>query len=266
MSGRDERHQRGCHLAGVLTTATLDPAAVLGRDEGGQQRTVVIRRDRARGNRRRSPRQQARSASTRRRVSRVVGRADEMLVASRAPEAPARPARPPGPSRPARSGAPISAAEVRGGRARTQRGRSRRGLARRACAGASRYCRASARSRASARGRAAAPCAGLRPCLLACPGAAQRSHRARREDPLASRYAPTARPWVSVEVMSFAECTATSMRPSSSASSELLDEDTASSNLAKWTRAVAVARRRDRERARSRCPARAGAPRRARPA
>ena len=34
-----------------------------------------------------------------------------------------------------------------------------------------------------------------------------------------SRYAPTARPSVSVEVMSFAECTATSMRPASSASS-----------------------------------------------
>ena len=63
--------------------------------------------------------------------------------------------------------------------------------------------------RATARGRGADPHA--RPDLAGADNASRGSSR--------SRYAPTTRPSVSVDVMSFAECTATSMRPASSASS-----------------------------------------------
>ena len=51
---------------------------------------------------------------------------------------------------------------------------------------------------------------------------------------------------MSVEVMSFAECTATSMRPLEQRLLELLDEDPAGADLAERARAVAVAGRRDR--------------------
>ena len=60
-------------------------------------------------------------------------------------------------------------------------------------------------------------------------------------------YAPTTSPAVSVDVMSFAEWTATSIRPSSKRLLELLHEDAPLADLAERLAAVAVAGRRDRD-------------------
>jgi hypothetical protein len=78
MPGRDERHQRGRDLGRILTAATLDPAPVLGCDEGRQPCAIVVRGDRS----------EAASADHRDTGAfgfdspaclAVVGRADEML-------------------------------------------------------------------------------------------------------------------------------------------------------------------------------------------
>ena len=148
----------------------------------------------------------------------VVGRGDEMLLACAHLERERALRGFRQQLAPGRSGG-RSRARARAGRARTPRARSRRARARRACAGACRCCRAAARSRASARARAAAPCGAQTRCRCACPAGPTSAPQSASRGSSRSRYAPTARPSGSVDVMSFAECTATSMRCSSSASS-----------------------------------------------
>ena len=75
----------------------------------------------------------------------------------------------------------------------------------------------------------------------------RRRRRGRRGDPRAARKAATASPSTSVEVMSFAEWTATSMRPAEQRLLDLLHEDPALADLAERLRAVAVAGGRDRD-------------------
>src|SRR3977135_993114 len=47
MSDGDEGHQRSCDLFGICAAATLDPTAVLRRDESGQPHAREIGRDRS---------------------------------------------------------------------------------------------------------------------------------------------------------------------------------------------------------------------------
>ena len=67
--------------------------------------------------------------------------------------------------------------------------------------------------------RAAAPGGAPTRCRSASPARARSAPTSASRGSSRSRYAPTASPAVSVEVMSFAECTATSIRPARSASS-----------------------------------------------
>ena len=73
--------------------------------------------------------------------------------------------------------------------------------------------------RAPARARAAARAAAPTPCRSASPAEASTAPQSASRGSSRARYAPTDEPVVSVEVMSLAEWTATSIRPSSSASS-----------------------------------------------
>ena len=84
-------------------------------------------------------------------------------------------------------------------------------------------------------------------CRCACRAGSPRRRRARRADRRARRYAPTTSPSVSLEVMSFAECTATSMRPASSASSISLTKTPRAPIWPNGLLAVAVAGGRDRD-------------------
>ena len=224
--GHDDPHETNASSSratrlGIAARAPLDPGAVLVGDERGQRGAVVDRRPPARGSRRRRARRTRRSASTRRRVS-------ASSAAATSASSPARTwsASEPWPASGQQLGRLEAMADLgargRGGRGRTPPARPRRDRARRACAGACRCCRAAARSRASARARAAARAGGPTPSRSASPAAARSRRRARRADPRAAgRRRRRARP-DRVEVMSFAEWTATSIRPSSSASSSSL--------------------------------------------
>ena len=160
----------------------------------------------------------ARSASTRRRVSSWSARGDEMRLA-RAHLQRERALRGLGQQLLRVEAKADLVRRGRAGRGRTPRARSRRAPARRASAGACRCCRGAARSRASARARAVAPSGARTPCRCACPAAIDVAPHSASRGSSRATYAPTSRPSGSVDVMSFAECTATSIRCSSSASS-----------------------------------------------
>ena len=196
---------------------------------------------------------------------RVVGRADEMLLA-RAHLQRERALRRLRQQLVRLEAMADLAGRGRAGRGRTPRARSRRARARRACAAACRCCRAAARSRASARARAAARAAAPTRCRSRMPGRTASAPQSASRGSSRARYAPTTRPSGSDEVMSFAECTATSMRCVEQRLLELLHEDAARADLAERLRPVAVAGGRDRHERDLDPRARAGATPRARPA
>ena len=148
----------------------------------------------------------------------MIGVGGELPLRRCAPAARARPVPPQAASGRGRN-AVRSRRRGRAGRDRKRQGRSRRALVRAACAAASRRSRATTRSGATGRAPGAERAVELTRCRCACPGGAPSRRTTRRADRLVPDTHPQSSPAVSVDVMSLAEWTATSMRPASNASS-----------------------------------------------
>ncbi len=205
----------------VVAAAALDPGSVLGRDQRREDAAVVVSRDRGEA----AAADQRDAAPLRFDASPglgVVGAPPRAPPPRRAPGARARPGPPRGACRPDRSAGrsprsrpePVEAA-------RGEHDRVEPALAALAQPRVD-VARGAARSTASARARAAARGAATDAVPIRMPGPIASAPQSASRGSSRGGYAPTASPSVSVEVMSLAEWTATSIRPASSASSSSL--------------------------------------------
>ena len=217
--GRNAASSRAS-ASGSSPRAPLEPRPVLVGHERRQRRAVVVRGDRREAAASDQRRAAALGLDTTARLG-VVGDRDELLLAR--PDLERERAL-------SRLGHELLRIETqpdlvrraRAGRARRRRARSRRGRARPRFR--SRVSTLPRSGSTTSDGSSASSCARRRTDAVPTriPGRSPLAPHSASRGSSRGGYAPTASPSVSVEVMSLAECTATSIRPASSASSSSL--------------------------------------------